>query len=82
MRFLLFLTQVETAWESAPTGEPERVYEQYMKVESDLKAQGKLIESLRLRPGSAQATTLSVGKSPLRIDSVSLKPIHSLIMVA
>ena len=49
MRFLLFLTQIEEAWEKAPPGEPERVYEQYMEVERELKEQGKLVESLRLR---------------------------------
>ena len=50
MKFLFLLTQIEEAWEHAPPGEAERVYEQYMAIERELKAQGKFVESVRLRP--------------------------------
>ncbi len=56
MRFLLILTQVEEAWEHAPEGAGERVYQQYMEVERDLRSQNKLLESLRLRPSSEAKT--------------------------
>ena len=49
MKYLFLLTQIEEAWEKAASGEGDRVYEQYMAVESDLKAQGKFVESVRLR---------------------------------
>ena len=35
-------SQIEDAWEQAPPGEPERVYEQYMAIERELKSQGKV----------------------------------------
>jgi hypothetical protein len=65
MRFLLILTQVETAWGRAPEGEVQRVYERYMEVERDLRAQGKLIESVRLRP-CMEARTLRNGPGARR----------------
>ncbi len=49
MRFLFLLTQIEEAWDTSPPGEAERVYEQYIAIERDLKAQGKFVESVRLR---------------------------------
>jgi len=57
MRFLLLLTQVEEAWEHAPEGAGERVYQQYMQVEEDLRAQNKLLDSLRLK-STSEAKTL------------------------
>ena len=57
MKFLFLLTQIEEAWKDAPPGEPERVYEQYMAIERELKDQGKFVESVRLRP-SSEAITL------------------------
>ncbi len=50
MKFLLLLTQIEEAWEEAPPGEGERVYQQYLVIERELKAQGKFVDSVRLRP--------------------------------
>lgn len=57
MRFLFILTQVEDAWAEAPPGEAERVYQQYLALEAELKAGGRRVESLRLRP-AAEARTL------------------------
>ena len=57
MKFLFLLTQIEEAWDTSPPGEAERVYEQYLAIERDLKAQGKFVESVRLRSRS-QAKTL------------------------
>jgi len=57
MRFLFLLTQIEEAWDTAPPGEAERVYEQYMAIERELKAQGKFVESVRLR-SRTEAKTL------------------------
>ena len=57
MKFLLLLTQVEEAWAEAPPGEGERVYQQYMALESELKSEGKFVDSVRLRP-SGEARTL------------------------
>ena len=48
MRFLLLLTQVEEEWEKAPPGEGDRVYEQYMAVERDIKNAGAFAHSFRL----------------------------------
>lgn len=50
MKFLLLLTQIEEAWEAAPPGAGERVYQQYLAIERELKAQGKLVDPVRLRP--------------------------------
>ena len=50
MRFMVILTHVEGTWEQAAPGEPERVYQQYMALEQELKTQGKLVQSVRLRP--------------------------------
>jgi len=50
MRFLFILAQIEGAWAHAPAGEAERVYQQYMVLEDELKAQGKLLDAVRLRP--------------------------------
>jgi hypothetical protein len=49
MKFLLLLTQIEEAWDTSPPGEAERVYQQYMAIERELKAQGKFVDSVRLR---------------------------------
>ena len=49
MRFLLILTQIQEKWAEAPPGEGERIYQEYMSVERELKAQGKFVDSLRLR---------------------------------
>jgi len=57
MRFLFILTQVEEAWTKAPPGAGERVYQQYMALEQELKSQGKFVDSVRLRP-SGEAITL------------------------
>jgi hypothetical protein len=57
MRFLFILTQVEEAWTEAPPGAGERVYQQYMALEQELKSQGKFVDSVRLRP-SGEAITL------------------------
>ena len=56
MKFLFLLTQIEEAWNTSPRGEAERVYEQYMAIERDLKAQGKFVESVRLRSRSEAKT--------------------------
>ena len=50
MKFLFLLTQLEEAWEHAPPGEAERVYQEYMAIEADLRTQGKFVDSVRLRP--------------------------------
>jgi hypothetical protein len=57
MRFLFILTQVEEAWAKAPPGAGERVYQQYMALEQELKSKGKFVDSVRLRP-SGEASTL------------------------
>lgn len=57
MRFLMILTQVEKEWEHAPGGESERVIQGYQEVERDLRAQNKLLDSIRLRP-AAEAMTV------------------------
>lgn len=56
MKFLFILTHVEDAWKEAP-GEAERVYQQYMDLESELKSKKKFIDSVRLRP-CADAKTI------------------------
>lgn len=56
MKFLFLLTQIEEAWDTSPPGEAERVYEQYMAIERELKAQGKFVESVRLRSRSEAKT--------------------------
>lgn len=56
MKFLLLLTQVEEAWQSAPPDEGERIYDEYMAVEKELKAQGKFVESIRLKSRSEAKT--------------------------
>jgi hypothetical protein len=57
MRYLFILTQDEGAWEHGPAGEAERVYEEYMALERELRESGALLESVRLRP-STEARTL------------------------
>ena len=49
MKFFFLLTHVEEAWAKAPPEEAENVYQQYMELEREMRAQGKLIESVRLR---------------------------------
>jgi hypothetical protein len=56
MKFLFILTQIEENWAKAPPGEGERVYQQYMELEEELKQRGKLIESVRLRPRNEAKT--------------------------
>ena len=56
MRFLILLTQVEEAWEKAPPGEGDRVYQQYLAVERELKEAGAFVDSFRLRPRSEAKT--------------------------
>ena len=69
MRFLLILTQLEEAWNEAPPGQAEHVYQQYLELEDELKAAGKFIQSMRLRPrGEAQTLrNLAAGKRS-RVD--------------
>ena len=50
MKFLFILTQIEGAWATAPPGEAERVYQEYMALERELREQNKFIDSVRLRP--------------------------------
>ena len=50
MRFLIILTQIEENWEKAPPGEGDRVYQQYMAVERELRDAGAFVHSFRLRP--------------------------------
>lgn len=57
MKFLFLLTQIEEAWDTALPGEAERVYKHYMALERELKAQGKFVESVRLR-SRTEAKTL------------------------
>jgi len=57
MKFLFLLTQIEAAWEQAPLGEGGRVYEEYMTLERELRAQSKFVESIRLR-SRGEAKTL------------------------
>jgi len=56
VRFLFILTQIEEAWTKAPPSEAERVYQQYMALERELKNQGKFVDSARLRPCSEART--------------------------
>src|SRR5262245_2095509 len=56
MKFLFILTQIEEAWATAPPGEADRVYQEYMALERELKGQGKFLESVRLRPCSEART--------------------------
>lgn len=56
MKFLFILTQIEEAWAKVPPGEGERVYQQYMALERELKNQGKFVDSVRLRPCSEART--------------------------
>jgi hypothetical protein len=56
MKFLFILTQIEETWAKAPLGEGERVYQQYMALERELKSQGKFVDSVRLRPRSEART--------------------------
>lgn len=56
MKFMFILTQVESAWPEAPAGEAERIYEEYMALEKELKAKGKFIDSVRLKPVSEAIT--------------------------
>ncbi|MGH9847049.1 MAG: YciI family protein [Blastocatellia bacterium] len=56
MKFLFILTQVEEAWDKAPPDEGERVYQQYMALERELKSLGKFVDSVRLRPSSEAKT--------------------------
>lgn len=49
MRFLVILMQVESAWESAPPGEAERIYQAYLAVEERMKREGVYVDSVRLR---------------------------------
>ncbi|MCI0698249.1 YciI family protein [candidate division KSB1 bacterium] len=67
MQFLFLLTQIEEAWTKAPPGEGERVYQQYMALEREMKEQGKLVASVRLRPRSEAKTlrNLANGKRQL-----------------
>jgi hypothetical protein len=46
MKFLFILTQIEDAWAKATPGEGERVYQQCMALERELKSQGKFVESV------------------------------------
>ena len=63
MRFLFLLTQIEEAWEKAPPGEAERVYEQYLAIERELRAQDKFVESVRLRSRNEAKTLRNLAES-------------------
>jgi hypothetical protein len=67
MKFLFLLTQIEEAWAKAAPGEGERVYQQYMALEREMKEQGKLVASVRLRSRSEAKTlrNLANGKRQL-----------------
>ncbi|MBI1851793.1 MAG: hypothetical protein HYR85_15750 [Planctomycetes bacterium] len=56
MRFLFILTQIEEAWTKAPLGSAERVREEYLTLEQELKKNGKFVESIRLRPRNEAKT--------------------------
>lgn len=49
MKFMFILTHVEEAWNDAPPGEGERVYQQYMELERELRAENMMFYSGRLR---------------------------------
>lgn len=65
MHYLFILTQVEGAWEKARPGEAERVAGAYMALERELRAQGKLVESIRLRP-TTEAKTIRNSSGGMR----------------
>jgi hypothetical protein len=68
MKFMLMLTQDSGAWESEPQSEKDRTYNGHMAVVRQLEAQGKLVDSQRLRPSSeAKTVRLKKGK-PVAID--------------
>jgi hypothetical protein len=56
MKFLLMLVQDAGAWDNEPQSEKDRVYNEHMKVYSELEAQGKLLGSQRLRPSKEAKT--------------------------
>ena len=56
MKFMFILTQIEEAWNDAP-GAAERVYQEYMELERELKAKKRFVSSTRLRP-CAEAKTI------------------------
>jgi hypothetical protein len=57
MRFVLFLTGIESRWTEGPPDVGEQVYQAYMEVERQLEKAGVPFQSLRLR-FSDEAVTL------------------------
>ncbi len=64
MKFLLFIWHDEAAWDRAPQAEKERAFPVHAQLNDELKAQGKLVETRRLRPG-AEATAVRVRNGEL-----------------
>ena len=61
MKLLLMRVQDAGAWEHEPQSEKDRVYNAPMKVYAQLEAQGKSLDSQRLRP-SKEAKTVRLRK--------------------
>ena len=64
MKFLLFIWHDEAAWDRAPQAEQERAFRVHAQLNDELTAQGRLVETLRLRPGT-EATTVRVQNGEL-----------------
>ena len=64
MKFLLFIWHDEAAWDRAPRAEQERAFRVHAQLNDELTAQGKLVETRRLRPGT-EATTVRVQNGEL-----------------
>jgi hypothetical protein len=68
MKFLLMITDIEGAWDQVPAADQARVLQAHDEFGAALRAQGKYVDSHRLRPVSEAKTMRVRGTERLLTD--------------